>query len=63
MIVFWHVTLFAGPTDNSGRYPTENSEGCESFICIKPLGLSHALSTKRGSLGYLECNGPTNKDY
>ena len=31
LIFFWHMTFFTGPTDDSGRYPTKNSKGCESF--------------------------------
>ena len=33
LIFFWHMTFFTGPTDDSGRYPTKNSKGCESFVC------------------------------
>ena len=33
LIFFWHMTFFTGPTDDSGRYLTKNSKGCESFVC------------------------------
>ena len=36
-----------------------NKRACSS---IKLVGLSYALSTKRGFLGYLNHEGPTNKD-
>ena len=34
-IFFRHMTFFASPIDGSGRYPTKDSEGSESFICCR----------------------------
>ena len=40
------------------------SRGCGIVMgnSVKLVGLSHALSTKRGSLGYLDCEGPMDND-
>ena len=34
-IFFRNVILFSYPTDNSRRYPTEESKGSKPFICCR----------------------------
>ena len=37
------MTFFASLTDDSGKYPTEDSEGCESFICHRDERVIRAM--------------------
>ena len=42
-IFFWHVTFFAGPTNDLWRDLTENSEGCKSFVCCRDKRVIRAV--------------------